>query len=202
MTRIARSADRRRRFTLELLVLAGASLLLAGSVRAEVVQRHNWVPAGTYGPVGRSGDLWTFVCPKGGTVGVTVDNATDADTPGALTGIDPVIYIYDGAGNSLAVVDDSIDCTNPKCGSTNAFHRCPQVLVACGTGTTHSLVVRDFGTCAGAYSLSLEVRDAKGMSLPEKKVKLGGGAKAKAPKWLPRALRVGPAIDDAEVPTF
>jgi hypothetical protein len=57
------------------------------------------------------GDLWTFKCPKGGTVNVSVD--TKDDTDAAQSDIDPVLLVVDGAGNLLAIGDDDVDCTYP-----------------------------------------------------------------------------------------
>ncbi len=184
------------------LAVASGMLLFAGSAGAVVVQRQNWVPVGAGSAVGKNGDLWTFVCPSRGTVSVTVNNVNDSPADGG--GIDPVMAIYDGEGNLLVVVDDTINCSVPKCGGGNAILRCPQVTnLSCGSGKLHSLAVRDFATCLGSYTITLEVRDSKGVSLPESKVRLGGGPKRKLPKWISTGgLQEGPAIDDAQVPNF
>jgi hypothetical protein len=118
----------------------------ASEASAEPISRSNWVPnVGQLNVEGEQplGDLWTFKCPKGGTVNVSVDtkDATDA----ASSDIDPVLLVVDGAGNLLAFADDDVDCTYPPvCGFF-----CPSVsALACGGGgehSEHSIIVRDFG---------------------------------------------------------
>jgi hypothetical protein len=69
---------------------------------AEPISRSNWVPNVGQLNVEREqplGDLWTFNCPKGGTVNVSVDTKDDTDT--AQSDIDPVLLVVDGAGNLL-----------------------------------------------------------------------------------------------------
>jgi hypothetical protein len=185
---------------------------------AEPISRSNWVPnVGQLNVEGEQplGDLWTFKCPKGGTVNVSVD--TKDDTDNAESDIDPVLLVVDGAGNLLAFADDDVDCTYPPvCGFL-----CPSVTaVTCGNDgesdggrhgserELHSIIVRDFGaagaTCqeGGGYSLVVEVFTADGKQLSERRVDLGGGPQRKVPEYaldLGKAP-TGPALDDEDVP--
>jgi hypothetical protein len=182
---------------------------------AEPISRSNWVPnVGQLNVEGEQplGDLWTFKCPKGGTVNVSVD--TKDDTDAAQSDIDPVLLVVDGAGNLLAIGDDDVDCTYPPvCGFT-----CPSVTaVACGDdgsdgnrhdsgGEPHSIIVRDFGASGcvggGGYGLVVEVFKADGSQLSERRVDLGGGPQRDVPKYaldLGKAP-TGPALDDEDVP--
>ena len=128
------------------------------------------------------GDLWTFKCPKGGTVNVSVDTKDDTDT--AQSDIDPVLLVVDGAGNLLAFADDDVACTYPPvCGFA-----CPSVsAVACGSdghaddgrhgsdSEPHNIIVRDFGDSGcvggGGYGLVVEVFKADGSQLSERRVR-------------------------------
>jgi hypothetical protein len=188
-----------------ILLMVGA----APQASAEPISRSNWVPN-----VGQLdfeveqplGDLWTFKCPEGGTVNVSVDTKDDTDS--AQSDIDPVLALVDGKGNLLALGDDETACTYaPVCGFA-----CPSVTaVACGEGEKHSVIVRDFGAAGatdaacqegGGYSLVAEVFGADGSELSERRVELGGGPKRKVPKWaldLGKAP-TGPALDDEDVP--
>ena len=96
-----------------------AALVMTGTAAAEEVNRSNWVPnvgnlnfeAGEQ-PLG---DLWTFRCPAGATVGLSVDTKDDTDL--GLSDIDPVLLVVDPSGNLVAFADDEIDCTYlPICG--------------------------------------------------------------------------------------
>jgi hypothetical protein len=191
-----------------------ASLLPLAAVTAEAVaqeiDRSNWVPN-----VGRLaegeqplGDMWTFRCPSGGTVSVSVDTKDDTDT--GESDIDPVLALIDGAGNSLAFADDEVACTYPPvCG-----YSCPSITtVACGEGgrERHSLVVRDYGTASatgtfcqegGGYNLTVAVFEAGGRQLSEREVGLDGGPRRTVPKWALELGKapVGPALDDEDVP--
>ncbi len=187
---------------------------------AEPISRSNWVPnVGQLNVEGEQplGDLWTFNCPKGGTVNVSVDTKDDTDT--AQSDIDPVLLVVDGAGNLLAIGDDDVACTYPPvCGFA-----CPSVsAVACGEGDSdsnrhdssrklHSIIVRDFGAAdatgtpcqeGGGYGLVVEVFKADGSQLSKRRVDLGGGPKRDVPKYaldLGKAP-TGPALDDEDVP--
>jgi hypothetical protein len=164
------------------------------------------------------GDLWTFNCPEGGTVNVSVDTKDDTDS--AQSDIDPVLLVVDGAGNLLVFADDNANCTYPPvCGFA-----CPSVTaLACGSGDDtdddhhgrdskpHSIIVRDFGAAdatgtpcqeGGGYNLVVEVFKADGSQLSERRVDLGGGPKRDVPKYaldLGKAP-TGPALDDEDVP--
>lgn len=173
-------------------VVAIASQASAGSIT-----RHNWVP--NNGFVANDvplGDLWTFRCPRGGTVSVSVDTKDDTDNHESR--IDPFLRVIDGAGNGLATADDNVDCRFPPvCGFA-----CPSVTaVPCGSGGRHRIIVRDLGVdesgvggCVGGggYSLIVEVFGADGSQLSERRVDLGGGPRREvAPP--------GPALDDEGV---
>jgi hypothetical protein len=198
-----------------------ASMVAMGTqASSEPITRSNWVPnVGQLNVEGEQplGDLWTFKCPRGGTVNVSVDTKDDTDNGEA--DIDPVLLVVDGAGNLLAFADDDVDCTYPPvCGFS-----CPSVTaVACGSAGprrgghddddegTHSIIVRDFGAAigdaacqeGGGYNLVVEVFNADGRQLSERKVELGGGPKREVPKYaldLGKAP-TGPALDDEDVP--
>jgi hypothetical protein len=206
------------------MLAAGALVAAAASqASAEPISRSNWIP--NVGQLNFDegeqplGDLWTFKCPEGGTVNVSVD--TKDDTEAAESEIDPVLLVVDGVGNLLAFADDDVDCTYPPvCGFA-----CPSVTaLACGSqgddhnensdrsdrnddsDGEHSLIVRDFGalgcTDGGGYNLVVEVFKADGSQLSERRVELGGGPKRDVPKY---ALELGkaptgPALDDEDVP--
>jgi hypothetical protein len=179
-------------------------LTAAAQASAEPISRSNWVPnVGQLNVEGEQplGDLWTFRCPRGGTVNVSVD--TKDDTDNAESNIDPVLLVVDGAGNLLAFADDNTSCTYPPvCGFA-----CPSVTaLACGSDGEHSLIVRDFGSSGcvggGGYNLVAEVFTADGSQFSERRVDLGGGARRDVPRY---ALNLGkaptgPALDDEDVP--
>jgi hypothetical protein len=176
---------------------------------AEPISRSNWVPnVGQLNVEGEQplGDLWTFRCPKGGTVNVSVDTKDDTDT--AQADIDPVLLVVDGAGNLLAFADDDVDCTYPPvCGFF-----CPSVTaLACGSDGEHTIIVRDFGAAdatgtpcqeGGGYNLVVEAFTADGSQVSERRVDLGGGPRRDVPKYaldLGKAP-TGPGLDDEDVP--
>lgn len=181
----------------------------APQASAEPISRSNWVPnVGQLNVEGEQplGDLWTFRCPRGGTVNVAVDTKDDTDT--AQADIDPVLLLVDGAGNLLAFADDDVGCTYPPvCGFA-----CPSATaVACGSDGKHSVIVRDFGAAdatgapcqeGGGYGLTVEVFTRDGRQVPERLVDLGGGPRRNAPKWAVELGKapVGPALDDEDVP--
>jgi hypothetical protein len=191
---------------------------------AEPITRSNWVPevgelVGSVFPPNEFerplGDLWTFNCPRGGTVNVLVDTKDGADRGegGVESNIDPQLRVVDGAGNSLAFADDEVRCSyEPVCGLF-----CPSVTgVACGRDGRHSIIVKDAGKgevegeeaearpCqgGGGYTLFIEVFRANGSPLSERQVDLGGGPRRNVPKYaLDLGLApTGPALDDEEVP--
>ena len=66
---------------------------------------------------------------------------------------------------------------------------------AWGTGPT--------ATVGGGYELVVQVKDANGKVVPEKKLKLGGGPNRKVPKWAVDAPKnLAPVLDDENVPLF
>jgi hypothetical protein len=199
-----------------MLATIAMTVAAASEASAEPISRSNWVPnVGQLNVEGEQplGDLWTFKCPKGGTVNVSVD--TKDDTDNAQSDIDPVLLVIDGAGNLLAFADDDVDCTYPPvCGFA-----CPSVsALACGSDDSdsrrhghdndgkHSLVVRDFGSSGclggGGYNLVVEVFTADGRQLSERRVDLGGGPKRDVPKYALEFGKAptGPALDDEDVP--
>jgi hypothetical protein len=199
------------------LAILAPVVAAAAQASAEPISRSNWVPnVGQLNVEGEQplGDLWTFRCPEGGTVNVSVD--TKDDTDAAQSDIDPVLLVVDGAGNLLAFADDDVDCTYPPvCGFF-----CPSVsALACGSEGNnddnddnddndgrHSIIVRDFGSSGcvggGGYNLVVEVFTADGSQLSERRVDLGGGPERDVPKYaldLGKAP-TGPALDDEDVP--
>jgi hypothetical protein len=184
------------------MALAIVTLALGGTGYAEEIFRDNWVP-NTHSE--NLGDVWTFKCPAGGHVNVTVQTAED-NVALDLSTIDPVLEILDGTAAVLAFFDDDIECRTPQaCGFS-----CPQARdVPCGKGT-HSIVIAHSGDSrgdnsdkcqiGGGYTLSVEVFDANGISQPASKVKLGGGPQPKVPNAVrgPGAPS-GPAVDDGPI---
>jgi hypothetical protein len=170
---------------------------------ADVVARQNWIPSGSYAFAAQEqlGDMWTFSCPAGGSVTASVDTLDDNDN--ATSNLDPAFWIYDGDGTIVQnQADDEITCAvAPECGFD-----CPSVTdLPCGAKNPHSIsIVSAAFTCVGggAYRLSIEVKDANGVSLLAKKVKLGGGDKKKLPGFLDpnKEFKNGPALDDEKVP--
>jgi hypothetical protein len=100
------------------VALAIAALCSSGAF-AEPISRSNWVPNVGVLNFGEGeqplGDLWTFECPRGGSVNVSVD--TKDDTDGAQSDIDPILTVVDGDGNLLTFEDDNAACSYaPVCG--------------------------------------------------------------------------------------
>lgn len=187
------------------LLVPVVTLGIATTASGEPIQRSNWVPN-----VGDRnfeeqplGDMWTFVCPSGGTVTVAVDTKDETDT--AESTLDPLLEVVDGQGNAIAFGDDDFDCTYPPvCGFS-----CPQVEVPCGQGLRHSIIVRDFGaagtgcTGGGGYELTVEVF-SDGIQLAESIVNLGGGPSRRVPHWALEEGKapIGPALNDENVPNM
>jgi hypothetical protein len=170
----------------------------AQPAHAQYFTRYEWIPSGSFTQSGSGvyvGDLWTFVCPRGGTVLVVLHNQDDN---GGTSNLDPAFKIFDGDGNLVTTQDDGAGCpAPPECGFS-----CPlQVETPCGAKNPHSIAIYSSSTaCAGggAYHLGFRVRDANGNSVSPAKVKLGGGPKAKVPSWVDpiKARQTGPALDD------
>ena len=175
----------------------------------KTIERGNWVPnVGELDFEAKEqplGDMWTFVCPPGGTFKLSIDTKDDTDINKA--DIDPVAVVLDGRGNEIGYGDDEIHCKyEPVCG-----YGCPSVEATCGKGEVHSILVRDYGTATtsgdycqegGGYKLGLEVRDVTGRRVPAHYIKLGGGARRNVPGWaLKQGIApVGPALDDEILP--
>ena len=180
-----------------MVIAAAAVLALTTSTpRAEALTRYNWVPDVTTTLIG---DMWTFVCPTGGSFNIYVDTANGSPTNSNL---DLAFTVLDGNGVYVTSADDAFACFYPSaCG-----YQCPSTsgYLPCGPGKTHSLLIYDTGagggSCVGggAYFLSIDVKDANSISLPERAVKLGGGPKRKLPAWAnPNGGNTyGPAFDD------
>lgn len=181
-----------------LTMLVASVLALGGPEIGDtgtLIVRYNWVPdSSPFGP--RMGDLWTFVCPKGGRVSVEVDTIDDGS---GTSSIDPHVQIFDGHGGWLGSGHDEKPCwAPPVCGGG-----CPSVSVPCGDGPLHSIIVKDFGAsgpCTGGdeYQLIATVRDPGGNFMDERAIKFGGGPKRKIPAWinLDWPNMPGPALDD------
>ncbi len=199
-------------FRMVLLVRASViALAVPGPLTAADVLRANWVPNNGERILDGElplGDMWTFKCPRHGSFSVSVD--TRAPSVGATSELDPLIEVIAGNGDVVAIGDDELECTyEPVCGFA-----CPQVTeVACGSGETHSIVVRDFGadfdadSCddGGGYELRLSVRTARGKNLSERSTDLGGSPRRTLPAWVAPSYdigREGPLLDDEGVPNM
>lgn len=167
--------------------------------RAAEIRRVDEVPGG-----GFVGDLWTFRCPAGGSVDVRVDTFPDvALNGGVFSALDPVLEIYDGRGNLLALGDDEVLCS----AALFCDAACPAVTFACGQGVRHSIVIRDAGALpdcfgGGSYELVVEAFGAGGGSRLQSSVQLGGGPFQELPQWLVNTGvtgRRGPVVDDGPV---
>ena len=178
-----------------------AALVVAGAAAAHEVKRSNWVPNVGNLEAGEQplGDLWTFRCPAGATVGLSVDTKDDTDVGNSL--IDPVLLVVDPSGNLVAFADDEYVCTYlPVC----PFN-CPSAQgIPCGKGGTYSVVVRDYGAsdCVGGGGYELTLTVAGGASGREPGPSLGGGPERHVPPWAVALGKapVGPALDDEDVP--
>jgi hypothetical protein len=182
-----------------------AALVMTGTAAADEVNRSNWVPnvgnldleAGEQ-PLG---DLWTFRCPAGATVGLSVDTKDDTDFD--LSNLDPILLVIDPSGNLVAFADDEVPCTYlPICGFA-----CPSAQgIPCGKGGTYSVVVRDYGTTGcvggGGYELTLTVNGGASGREHKPGAGLGGGPGRHVPPWAVALGKapVGPALDDEDVP--
>ena len=190
------------RIAAALLAAATYTFIGMGPAYAEPVNRQNWIPTGNYlfAAQEQLGDMWMFTC-RGGTVSITVD--TVDDNGDNTSRVDPRLSIFDGDGNLLATPDDTVTCSvPPACGFS-----CPQVInLQCGRKDPHAVSITSAGTglcdLGGEYRLTIEVRDKNGVSQAESKIKLGGGAKLKLPRWLDpsKGYKQGPLLDDEKVP--
>jgi len=76
------------------------------------------------------------------------------DTNSAETTFDPGFHLNDAEGCTLAFADDNFECTFPP-----ANHGCPAVRVEPPAPSTHQVVVKSWGGCAGEraeYTLSVD----------------------------------------------
>lgn len=178
------------------------SAALAAAAAADPVVRFQTLPNRTDVILG---DAWAFQCPPGAQADILVDTVDDGD---GLARVDPTFWVYDGRGNSLLLdlpADDEVECTVPTaCGFDCAFRT-----IDCGSGNPHVIIVRDGvalpedapDECTGGgYELRVEVfRGA--VSVPARKVKLGGGPKRRLPFVLDPAgvLGTAPLLDDEQV---
>jgi hypothetical protein len=183
------------------ILVAGLVLSASATVSAEELTRVDWTPGG-----GRSGDLWTFNCPVGGSLAISVDVLDDRpqDDGSFASALDPIIDIFDGEGNYLGGGDAEFECSV----ASSCDAACPAVEFPCGDGLRHSVTVRDTGflsscTGGGTYVLRVEVLDESGESLANPQVQLGGGPPRDVPPFLIDfgiAGRRGPAVDNGPTP--
>src|SRR5262245_40852303 len=103
--------------------LAGVlvATLWLGQVQAAPVTRTQWVPSGP-------GDLWTFLCPAGGSYAASVDTFS--------TGLDPRLDVRRADGALVGGGDDDVACSGSACG-----FQCPTVSGPCAAGGIFSLIV-------------------------------------------------------------
>ncbi|HYD50686.1 MAG TPA: lysyl oxidase family protein [Terriglobales bacterium] len=181
-----------------------ATVQLIGTQLPTGVTRRNWVPDRGPDSLDRPlGDMWTFVCPPGGSADVSVD--TVADRSDGRSQIDPIVFVANSDGTGVTIADDEVDCSiESACG-----FRCPRLdNVPCGEGGVFSIVVRDHGSfnsaCngGGGYLLNVRVSNSQGEPLSDRDIKLGGGARRRIPRWADptRALSPAPALDNEGVP--
>jgi hypothetical protein len=185
------------------LAIIAPMVAAAPQASAEPINRSNWVPnlGATVPDQDPLGDLWTFNCPAGGTVSVSVDTKDDTDT--GKSNIDPFLIMGDAKG-AFGFSDDNFECAIPPvCGFA-----CPsQTATPCGSGQ-HWIIVRDWGanscTGGGGYDLVVEVFAGDGRSLSERSVNLGGGPTRKVPNdaLASGSAPTGPALDDEKVPAY
>ena len=189
------------------LALVVAFSVPAVTSSAQDIRRGGWLPNNGEVSSNREllGDAYTFDCPLGGSFTIEVETRED-DENGDRSYLDPIATVRDGAGSSIASVDDNTGCEFPPvCGFS-----CPQLDGACGAKNPHVFIVRDAGAAVqpgfspcdrgGGYTLAVTVRDKNGVTLPAAKVKFGGGKKRKALPFLPSDTNAsGPPILDDEI---
>jgi hypothetical protein len=190
------TADASCRLSLAATTFVAVLVFGPAEMLADPVTRIDHVPGG-----GFVGDTWTFTCPRGGSFSLAVNTFPDVPVDGGFaSALDPIVEVYDGRGNLLAVGDDETECTAESlCGAA-----CPVAAATCGRGRNHSVVVSDAGALegceiGGSYVLAVEILNRSGRSLGENRVKLGGGPASQVPRFiLDQGLAgvQGPAIDD------
>lgn len=184
------------------LQCAAIASLLFCTMNANAVTVSNTLPPDGFSAI--HGDLWTFYCPKDGTYSLAVD--TDSvDYPADVTNgfvsrsaLDPAAVIWDSAGNQLLALDNEVACSI----ISNSGNTCPTTTDSpCGTGARHYAAVYSKSTnTAGAYTLTVTIKDSLGNPLPNSKVKLGGGPKPRVPKFLDLGkTRAAPLVNDAQL---
>ncbi len=176
------------------LAAAFLLVLLALPVSAEEVVRYETLTAQPANPL--LIDVWTFVCPAGGSATIAVDTAMLAS--GAASPLDPVFEVYSPTGDFVGFGDDEITCS---VASVCAFD-CAQVTMDCAEGGEQTLLVmtaisNGCGETEGPYELSVQVFDGMGGSgtpLTADAVRLGGEAISRGFGW--GFYPSGPALDD------
>jgi hypothetical protein len=179
------------------IITVVATLGVAGAALGDEVTRANWVPTHDFSSI--LGDMWTFKCPTSGTVDISVQRMDD--TREFFSNIDPIMHLVDGIGTDLFTGDDDVVCAVP------GPFGCPSTLgpILCGAKNPHSLIIHTMGTGGaggGGYILSIEAFDRKGVSVAERRLKLGGEKQRKLPVWADPAKgnSQGPALNDEGVP--
>ncbi len=181
---------------------------LTAVVRGQEVLRTNYIPSGDYNQ-GIVGDMWTFLCPPGGSVSAAVD--TKNDTGNGKSNLNLRFEVADRRGNLLALGDEEMDCTyDSVCG-----YSCPRVVdLVCGLGNPHTIAIYSHPSNAsnsltgqlckggGGYDLIISAVNRNGVQLKEGALALGGGARRFAPSWSGGVGKFGPALDDEGVPSF
>ncbi len=179
------------------IITVVATLGVAGAALGDEVTRANWVPTHDFSSI--LGDMWTFKCPTSGTVDISVQRMDD--TREFFSNLDPILHLVDGIGTDLFTGDDDDVCAVP------GPFECPSTLgpILCGAKNPHSLIIHTMGTGGaggGGYILSIEAFDRKGVSVAERRLKLGGEKQRKLPVWADPAKgnSQGPALNDEGVP--
>ncbi len=115
-------------FCFAAVVTLGLGTLASG--QDQVSHKSGWVPNNGDLVCDQQflGDMWTFNCPNDGSYEITVDTRQDTETFQSC--LDPVVEVFDGEGNFLALSDDEILCSvQPVCRIEDA---CPFVFGDCG----------------------------------------------------------------------
>jgi hypothetical protein len=105
-----------------------AGLVLGGNAagHAAELERVDWIPGG--GTI--VGDVWTFNCPAGGSVTISVDTFAERsfEDGSAASGLDPVIDLFEGgATRSAGATTISTARLRPSADSAARLSRCPAV---------------------------------------------------------------------------
>ncbi len=176
------------------ITCAALCTLVVVPIAAEEVVRYESRPGQPVFPVRI--DVWTRVCPAGGSATVAVD--TVALASGAASPIDPVFEVYSPTGGFVGFGDDETACT----AATTCAFDCPAMTMDCTEGGEQTLLVLTgtslgCGEEEGPYELSVQVFDGLGGSgTPQTAdvVRLGGEPMIPVMGW--GSYPAGPALDD------